>query len=124
VVSFVAFHECGFSVPAARFIRGVLFAYRLQLQHLNPNGIQQMAAFEAMCKGYLGIGTHWNLFQYFFRFTCLRDVSRVAKIGCANLRMKQGRGNDYIPVTLTSSNSGWHKGWFYLRNDPEFTLLS
>jgi hypothetical protein len=25
-------------------------------------------------------------------------------------------------VTLTSSNSGWHKGWFYLRNDPEFTL--
>jgi hypothetical protein len=19
-------------------------------------------------------------------------------------------------------NSGWHKGWFYLRNDPEFAL--
>jgi hypothetical protein len=36
--------------------------------------------------------------------------------------MKQGRGNDYIPVSLTSSNSGWHKGWFYLRNDPEFVL--
>jgi hypothetical protein len=43
-------------------------------------------------------------------------------IGCANLRMKQGRGDDYIPVSLTSSNSGWHKGWFYLRNDPEFAL--
>jgi hypothetical protein len=25
-------------------------------------------------------------------------------------------------VSLTSSNSGWHKGWFYLRNDPEFAL--
>jgi hypothetical protein len=36
--------------------------------------------------------------------------------------MKQGRGDDYIPVTLTSSNSGWHNGWFYLRNDPEFAL--
>jgi hypothetical protein len=36
VVSFVVFHECGFSVPAGRFIRGVLFAYGLQLQHLNP----------------------------------------------------------------------------------------
>jgi hypothetical protein len=54
----------------------------------------------------------------------LKDGSRAATIGCTNLRMKQGRGNDYIPVTLTSSNSGWHKGWFYLRNDPEFTLLS
>jgi hypothetical protein len=25
-------------------------------------------------------------------------------------------------VSLTSSNSSWHKGWFYLRNDPEFAL--
>jgi hypothetical protein len=41
----------------------VLFAYGLQLQHLNPNNIQQMAAFEAMCEGYLGIGAHWHLFQ-------------------------------------------------------------
>jgi hypothetical protein len=40
VVSFVAFHERSFSVPAGRFIRGVLFEYGLQLQHLNPNSIQ------------------------------------------------------------------------------------
>jgi hypothetical protein len=31
VVSFVAFHECGFSIPAGRFIWGVLFEYGLQL---------------------------------------------------------------------------------------------
>jgi hypothetical protein len=31
VVSFVAFHKRGFSVPANRFIRGVPFAYGLQL---------------------------------------------------------------------------------------------
>jgi hypothetical protein len=122
VVSFVAFHECGFSVPADRFIRGVLFAYGLQLQHLNLNNIQQMAAFKAMCEGFLGIDAHWHLFWYFFRFTCLREGSRAVTIGCANLRMKQGRGGDYIPTPLTSSNSGWHKGWFYLRNDPEHAL--
>jgi hypothetical protein len=44
-----------------------------------------MAAFEAMCEGFLGINV---LFQYFFRFTCLRDGSRAVTIGCANLRMK------------------------------------
>jgi hypothetical protein len=27
-------------------------------------------------------------------------------------------------VTLTSSSSGWHKGWFYLRKDPKFALPS
>jgi hypothetical protein len=122
MVSFVAFNERGFSVPAGRFIRGVLFAYGLQLQHLNPNIIQQMASFEAMCEGFLNIGAHWHLFCYFFRFTCPREGSCVATIGCANLRMKQGRGDDYIPAPLTSSNSGSRRGWFYLRNDPEHAL--
>jgi hypothetical protein len=120
----VVFYKRGFSVPADRFIRGVLFEYGLQLQHHNPNTIQQMAAFEAMCEGYLGISAHWHLFRYFFRFTCLKDGSRTATIGCANLQMKQGRGDDYIPVMLTSLNSGWHKGWFYSRNEPEFALPS
>jgi hypothetical protein len=77
VVSFMVFHERDFSVPAGRFIRGVLFAYGLQLQHLYPNNIQQMAAFEAMCEGFLGIGAHLHLFRYFFRFTCLREGSRA-----------------------------------------------
>jgi hypothetical protein len=77
VVSFMTFHERGFSIPANQFICGVLFTYGLQLQHLNLNSIQQMAAFKAMCEGYLGIDAHWPLFQYFFRFTCLRDGSRA-----------------------------------------------
>jgi hypothetical protein len=124
VVSSVSFHERGFSVPAGRFIREVLFAYGLQLQHLNPNSIQQMAAFEVMCEGFLGIDAHWHLFQYFFRFTCVREGSRAATIGCANLQIKQGRDDDYISSPLTSSNSGWHRGWFYLRNDPEHALLT
>jgi hypothetical protein len=62
------------------------------------------------------------LFRYFFRFTCLREGSRAATIGCANLWMKQGRCDDYISAPLTSSNSVWHIGWFYLRNDPEHAL--
>jgi hypothetical protein len=123
VVSFVSFHECGFSVPVRWLIRGVTFKYRLELQYLNPNSIQQMAVFEAMCKGYLGISAHWHLFRYLFKFVCLKEGSLAATISCANLRMKQGWGDDYILVSLTSSNSDWHKGWFYLQNDPKFALL-
>jgi hypothetical protein len=91
VVSFVAFNERGFSVPADRFIREVLFAYGLQLQHLNPNSIQQITAFKAMCEGFLGIGAHWHLFGYFFTFTCLREGSRAATIGCANIQTSHTR---------------------------------
>jgi hypothetical protein len=81
-----------------------------------------MESFEATCEGYLGISAHWHLFRYFFRFTCLKEGSRAVTIGCTNLRKKEGRGDDYILMTLTSSNSSWHKGWFYLWNDPEFAL--
>jgi hypothetical protein len=45
-------------------------------------------------------------------FACLKDGSRVTNFSCANLRMKQGWGDDYNPSSLISSNSGWHKGWF------------
>jgi hypothetical protein len=83
-----------------------------------------MAAFEAMCEGYLGICAHWNHFWHFFMFACLKDGSRAATIRCTNLQMKQGRSDDYVPSSLSSSNNGWHKGWFYLRNDPEFALPS
>jgi hypothetical protein len=81
-----------------------------------------MAAFEAMCEGYLGTSAHWHLFRYFFMFALLKDGSRAATIGCANLRMKQGRSDDYISSSLTNSNSGWQKEWFYLWNDPNFAL--
>ena len=88
MVYFVAFHERGLSVPAGRFIRVVLHEYGLQLQHLNPNVIQQMASFEALCEGYLGVEAQWNLFWYFFKFVCLKDGRNPVTIRCAALRAK------------------------------------
>jgi hypothetical protein len=96
VVSFVVFHERYFSVPAGRLIRGVLFAYGLQLQHLNRTTSSRWLLLKQCARGSLGSVRDWYMFQYFFRFTCLRDGSRAATIGCANLQTKQGR------VTTTS----------------------
>ena len=39
VVSFEHFHERGFAAPTHRFLRGLLHYYKIELQHLNPNGI-------------------------------------------------------------------------------------
>ena len=39
VVSFALFHERGFTVPAHKFLRGLLDYYQVELQHLNPNGV-------------------------------------------------------------------------------------
>jgi hypothetical protein len=39
--------------------------------------------------------------------------------GSCTLQVRSGRGDQYIPAQLISSNSGWHDGWFYLRNDDD-----
>jgi hypothetical protein len=36
--------------------------------------------------------------------------------GCI-LQLRQARASQYIPAILASSNKGWQRRWFYLRND-------
>jgi hypothetical protein len=46
-------------------------------------------------------------------------VRRAVHAGSCTLQVRAGRGELYIPAQLISSNSGWHDGWFYLRNDDD-----
>jgi hypothetical protein len=39
IISFVHFHERELATPAHRFLQGLLHYYKIELQHLNPNGI-------------------------------------------------------------------------------------
>jgi hypothetical protein len=41
-------------------------------------------------------------------------------VGSCTLQVRAGRGEQYILAQLISSNSGWHDGWFYLRNDDDW----
>jgi hypothetical protein len=43
----------------------------------------------------------------------------VVHAGSYTLQVRVGRGEQYILTQLISSNSGWHDGWFYLRNDND-----
>ena len=69
VVLFAHFNEHGFVTPAHRFLWGLLHYYKIELQHLNPNRIQHMAAFIALCERFLGMRPHFNLWRYFFAIT-------------------------------------------------------
>jgi hypothetical protein len=71
---------------------------------------------------------HWNLWLHHFKaehFTKKageRGVRRAVHPGSYTLQVRVGRGEQYIPTQLISSNSGWHDGWFYLRNDHDRLL--
>jgi hypothetical protein len=81
IVSFAPFHERGFATPPHPFLRGLLHHYRIELQHLNPNGIQHITAFVTLCEGYLRIEPHFDLWKYFF--TVYQAIlSSQGKAGC------------------------------------------
>ncbi|KAL6629620.1 hypothetical protein ACP70R_029385 [Stipagrostis hirtigluma subsp. patula] len=129
VVIFARFHERGLAMPPHPFLLKVLGHYGVALHHLTPNGIQQMAIFIAICEGYLGINPSVNIWANFFDAELLKrkgDLQPVAA-GCAGIRLRSGRRNDYIDSWLTESNQGWHGDWFYLKNSvpagfPEFNF--
>jgi hypothetical protein len=123
VVSFVSFHEWGFEVPASRFMRAILHVYGVELHNLSPNSISQAAIFAAVCEGYLGIAPHWDLWTHLFSAelfaspTGERKVRMAVRAGGCILQLRQARALQYIPAILASSNKGWQRRWFYLRND-------
>ena len=67
----------GFTTPAHKFVRGLLHYYKVELQHLNPNGIQHITAFVALCEGFLGISPHFDLWWYFFAVTLLKKREKI-----------------------------------------------
>jgi hypothetical protein len=125
IVSFVSFHEWGFGVPASRFMRAILHHYGVELHNLSPNSISQAAIFVAVCEGYLGIAPHWDLWTHLFFAelfaspTGERKVRAAVRAGGCTLLLRQSRASLYIPAILASSNKGWQRRWFYLRNDGE-----
>jgi hypothetical protein len=123
VLRFVSFHERGFGVPASRSMRVILHVYGVELHNLSPNSIAQASIFVAVCEGFLGIAPHWDLWTHLFSVELCASTMGERRVrvavwagGCI-LQLRQAWAQQYIPAILASSNKGWQRRWFYLRND-------
>jgi len=82
-------------MTAHQFFRGLLDYYQVELQHLTPNGIQRIAAFIALCEGFLGISPHFDLWWYLFTVNLVKR--RVGQqelhvpVGCASIHLRNNR---------------------------------
>ena len=100
---------------------GLLNYYKVELQHLTPNGVQHIAAFVALCEGFLGISPHFDLWRYLFAVNLSKN--RVGKqelsvpMGCASIHLRNNRVNEYPSMRLSTSNKGWHSHWFYVKDN-------
>ena len=126
VVSFAAFHERGFAVPADEFFRATLAYWGVELQHLTPNGVVLFSVFTALCEGWLGIPPNWELFREFIyaKIQYLPGGDRApASIGCVAVQLRGGRTRSAFPSgDFPTANTGWRGDWFYLRDDPDRPL--
>jgi hypothetical protein len=90
---------------------------------LRPNAISQVATFVSVCEGFLGIPANWDLWVHLFRTeqhtltTPEPQVRRAVRTGSKTISLRESRREFYIPYTMTSNNTEWERGWFYLRND-------
>jgi hypothetical protein len=70
IVVFSSFFQRGFGLPTCDFFRDLLHHYQMELVHLNPHSILQIAIFIHLCEAFLGIPLSFPLFKnYFFSST-------------------------------------------------------
>jgi hypothetical protein len=65
-ITFTHFHSFGFGVPAHPLLQWLLYYYGLHLHDLTPEGILHLSVFIMLCKGFLGVPTHYGLWWALF----------------------------------------------------------
>jgi hypothetical protein len=118
VVVFVSFFESGLGLPAHPFLRGLLNHYKVELHHLNPNGVRQIAAFVTFCEAFLGVEPNFVLWKHFFHARVTMDHGVPLFAGGCGIQLRNGRVKQYFRAKMTDSNKGWHSEWFYVSNPP------
>jgi hypothetical protein len=123
VVSFILLHERAFMASASRFMRALCHHYGVELHNFARNAISQAAIFVGSCEGFLGIPLNWDLWVHLFRSelhtlaTTETRTRRAVRAGGMSLAVWSQRKDHYIPCMMTTNNTDWERGWFYLRND-------
>jgi hypothetical protein len=65
-VLFVSYLSCGLALPISSFFLLLLEEFGLQLQHLTPHSILEVAIFVHLCEMFMGVGACTSLFRHFF----------------------------------------------------------
>ena len=78
-------------------------------------------------RGYLGIEPHFELWKYFFAVELQKKKEKkkpdlAVPMGCTSIHLRGSRVSEYMSIPLSKSNKGWHKLWFYLKNNTAAPL--
>jgi hypothetical protein len=114
IVVLTSFFQQGFNLPSCEFLHGLLHHYKIELVHLNPNSILQIAVFVHLCETYLAIPPNFSLFKHYFFLKYQPSAAKRQIIGGVSILTRQHRY--FLNVPLKSFLKGWNKRWFYCKN--------
>jgi hypothetical protein len=113
-VVFASFFERGFNLPTSDFFRGLLFYYKLELVHLNPNSITVVSTFVHFCEAYLGISPHFFPWRHLF---CVKSTGKRSRpVGVVMFCLRSVLKSKWIDTDLPGNIAGWRSEWFYIAN--------
>jgi hypothetical protein len=115
-VVYVLFLIRGLALPISPFFRGLLDFYELNLTHLNPNSILQVAIFVHLCEAFLWILPHFGLSKYLYHCRPGMAGGQHQLVGDTSLELHRGRKVEYLDIPLKDSIKGWHLEWFIVEN--------
>ena len=117
-VCFVDFLPRGFGFPLHDFVRGLLYAYGVQIHDLTPNGVLSIASFIVLCECFLGITPHWALWKSLFLVRKNNGKGGLPyPVGGFGIQV---RGDTtYFEMKKSDSVQGWRKKWFYIQWNQE-----
>jgi hypothetical protein len=114
IVVLSSFFQHGFGIPTCEFLRDILHHYQIELIHLNPNSILQIAFFVHLCEAFLGVPPNFILFKSYFLLKYQPSADNQKDIGGVGLQTRP-RSN-ILDLPMKTSLKGSHKSWFYYEN--------
>ena len=116
-VLFVEAMYRGLGFPLHDFVRGLLYAYGVQIHDFTPNGILHIAVFMTICECFLDVHPSWALWKSIFRVRPNCRGGRTFPVGGLQVQVRQD--TRYFNLKFVDSTQGWRKKWFFAQSDQE-----
>ena len=75
-----------------------------------------MSIFVHLCKAFLGIEPHFELFHHLFHLKPQPNLASLDVVGGAGIQLRQRMDRVYIPYKLSQKVIDWKPRWFYVKN--------
>jgi hypothetical protein len=108
-VLFISYVSCGLALPISPFFLLLLEEFGLQLQHLTPHSILQVAIFVHLCEMFVGVTPCTSLFRHFF--VLVKSGKARDHLGAYYFQTRPDSAIAYISTCGGARWENWRADW-------------